>query len=156
ISAAQTHDVFELDASRPQTLELHSRSFSHELRLVSFRDGPRRRDYVLGAVWHHNETASAPGLSGSEARRQDTPRPASLDGLTVDDIAAFFDTGYALTDRLNAHVGLRTAIVRNRESLTLPAPELRFAPDFHPWTGRAVLSYAIDPDAMLWASVSRG
>jgi iron complex outermembrane recepter protein len=158
------------------------KGFIEEARVVSTAAWSKRVDYVAGVYYadttHDTLSWVAPTVvNGPAANRLTVP-----DDLRTIDKAIFAEGGYAFTDQLDVRLGVRKAKVSNEGPLSstvtsggppgggspggppgpLPGPPIvtvqtqYFSQSATPTTGRAVVNYNINQDAMVYASVSTG
>ncbi|MAL24827.1 MAG: hypothetical protein CL820_02875 [Croceicoccus sp.] len=149
----------------PSTFE----SISQELRLASQNDGGF--NWLLGVFAFHekgevenfyNLASVSFALGGIEAFDQAYTQE-------TDTLAAFAQTNFALTDRLNLTLGGRInyekrtidhqSFATNEAGVSLlPGPlfDLQLDESWTEWSGRAALDYEIAPDVMAFASINRG
>jgi iron complex outermembrane recepter protein len=128
-------------------------NFAQELRLVSSRSWSSRWDYIIGAYFSRQTTAnSAYG---------NAPPPLGFGNFhgssSAKNKAAFGELGYKLTDHLSARLGLRHETVDFDDSTTLGNGFTRSSSGRNsPTTGRAVVNYDFNDNAMAYGSVSKG
>lgn len=145
-------------------IRFHERTLQQELRLSSLEDGPV--SWTAGInVLHSRFTNAAQAVASPAAFNFQSQNGAQDNRIRSTSVAAFGEGTLALTDRLKATLGLRYTSERKQA-------DYAFTGNGHPavvaysrhrmhlsesfLTGRAGLSYAWTPEAMAYATVSRG
>ena len=145
-------------------IHFHERTLQQELRLSSLDDGPV--NWTAGLhVLHSRFTNQAEAAASPAAFNFQAQNGAQDNHIRTTSVAAFGEGTLALTDRLKATLGLRYTSESKRA-------DYAFTGNGHPavvaysrhrmhlsesfLTGRAGLSYEWTPQAMTYATVSRG
>jgi outer membrane receptor protein involved in Fe transport len=120
-------------------------TFAQELRLASTKDWSSVWDYIVGAYFsRENQEFSVYGQQGAAAS------PGM--GQTVKTKAAFAELGHKITDHIDARAGIRQQTV---DFTSIQGTTLTNGSN-HPTTGRGVLNYTFNDNALAYTSVSRG
>lgn len=179
---SDTNIISTADASTLNVADIYTitdeKRFSQEVRLAGKASGI---SYIAGLYFLHTDFKF--GNPGSTVDRgapflQVFPGSLLYDIARVQAVYTPFDTkttayaafaqlGYDLTDRLNLTVGLRqsrdelsgytlAASLLRTGALVTTVPRTDRKTDFDATTGNANLSYKLSPDALVYASYSRG
>ncbi|MFT3803823.1 MAG: TonB-dependent receptor [Burkholderiaceae bacterium] len=156
--------LFDMPYADYVSIRFREKTFQQELRLSSLEGGAF--NWTAGINYFRSRfTNDTQAVASPAAFNFQTQNGAQDNRIATDSIAAFGEGTLALTSALKATLGLRYTheskdadylFTGNGNPATVPYSSHDLSLSDHFVTGRAGLSYDWSPDAMIYATVSRG
>lgn len=144
-------DATPLPIVQPVSQPIDLKVFTQELRFTS--SGNDRFQWIVGAFYQNTRRDRLDYFSRA------LPVPDVLYASEADQMAAFLQASYRLTDRLQLLAALRYDEDRRDEIASIPASALvtrSLDASFHKWQPKLSLSYDLTPEHMVYATYAEG